>query len=157
MFWQVWSNIYWNILGMLPVKIFETSHTKSCRNFSAKFLEIFRSRSQALQPIFSQPYRNIFQKITRNCCLNIPTIITRMVSETFLKYFMNALQGGHEYFTKYFVKFLKYLLTYFTRAAWLQKILQNVLGKVSRSIRHLVWNFFNQYFYKLAEVFFVKL
>ena len=66
MFWQVRSNIYWNISRKLPVKILETLHTKSCRLFTEKFQEIFRSRSDTVEPIFPQPCRNIYRKITRN-------------------------------------------------------------------------------------------
>ena len=66
MFWQVCGNIYWNISRKLPVKILETLHTKSCRLFTEKFQEIFRSRSDTVEPIFPQPCRNIYRKITRN-------------------------------------------------------------------------------------------
>ena len=111
MFWQFWSNIYWNIPGKLPVKILVTSHTKSSRNFSAKFLEIFRPRSQAFQPIFLQPCRNIFRKVTRKVVETFPVSfqkkilklscnilckywteiinISRNIVESFLKDFMN--------------------------------------------------------------------
>ena len=80
-------------------------YTKSCRNLSWKVLELFRSRLQTFQPIFAQPCRNISRNIIWNCCVKIHTVITRNISETFLKYFVTLLQGGHEYFAKYFLNF----------------------------------------------------
>ena len=114
-------------------------YTKSCMNFSENFLDISISRSQTFW-------------------MNISTIITEEVSETFLKCFLYGLNRGHNHFTKSFDKFSeKHLLKYFTRAPWLQKIWQNVLGVISRNIRNLVRNFSNQYFYNFAQRFSVRL
>ena len=105
MFWQFWSNIYWNILGKLPLKILVTSHIKSSRTVCTKFLEIFRSRSKNFWTNTSTTMQKCFPKDYRKCCVNIPTIIARKVSETFLKYFVYGLDRGHKHSTKCSGKF----------------------------------------------------
>ena len=46
-----------------------------------------------------------FPKDYRKCCVKISTIIIRMVSEKFLKYFVYGLNRGFKHFTKCFGKF----------------------------------------------------
>ena len=91
-FWRVWRNIFWNIGRNLLVKILETSDTKSCRNFYAKFLEVFRSRSHNFLTNISTTLQKYFPKNYRKSCSYIPTIITRKVSETFPKYLVYGLE-----------------------------------------------------------------
>ena len=80
-------------------------YTKSCRNFSEKFLEIFRPRSKNFWTNISTTLKKYFSKDYKKFCVRIPTIITRKVSDTFTKYFVYGLDKEHKHFTKCSGKF----------------------------------------------------
>ena len=104
MFWQVCGNIYWNILRNLSVMILEILHKilqklffKVSWNIQISFTNFLPNISTTLQKYFPIDYKK--------CCVNIPIIITGKVSETYLKYFVNGLDG-HRHFSKCFGKFV---------------------------------------------------
>ena len=158
-FSQVWSNIYWNISGKLPVKIHETSHRKSFRNFSAQFLEIFRSRTQAFQPIFPQPCRNISQKTT----INFELRFALWLHGTFPKLFWNILfmvwTEDPDISWNVLASLVQYLLKYFRQAFrkdtcnLTHKILQKLFCKGSRNIQISVTSFSNKISPNLQKYF----
>ena len=104
MFWQVCGNIYWNISRNLPVKILEILHKILQKLFCKVSWNIQISVTNFLHNI-STTLQKYFPKDYKQCFVNIPTIITRKVSETFLKYFVYGLDRGHKHSTKCSGKF----------------------------------------------------
>ena len=86
--WQV-CDIYWNISRNLPIKLLETSQTKSCRNFSAKFLEIFRTWSRnfvinmlrkllvKILEILDKILQKLFSKVSRNIQISVTKLLNQ--------------------------------------------------------------------------------
>ena len=85
------STKYSGQFGATFIEIFHASfllrylkyYTKSCNNFSAKILEKFQIWVTSFSPNISTTLQKYFPKGYKKCCVNIPTIITRKVSESF--------------------------------------------------------------------------
>ena len=78
-------------------KILQKLFCKVSWNIQISFTNFLCNISTTLQKYFPKDYKK--------CCVNIPTIITRKVSEKFLKYFVYGLNRRLKHFTKYFGKF----------------------------------------------------
>ena len=120
-------------------------YTKSCRNFSTKFLEIFRTRSKNFLTNISTTLKKYFSKNYTKCCVKIPTIITRKVSDTFTKYFVYGLDREHKYLTKCSGKFGARFIEIFGKSFLLrylkpqtQNLAETFLQSFSKSIPTLI-------------------
>ena len=104
MFGQVCGIIYWNISRKLPVKILETLH-KILQKLFCKVSRNIQITVTNFLPNISTTLRKYFPKDYKKCCVKIPTIITRKVSDTFPEYFVYGLDRGHKHFTESSGKF----------------------------------------------------
>ena len=92
------------------------------KKFYAKFLEIFITWSGTFSTNISETLQKYFSYDYKKNCANTPTIITKKVAETFLKYFVPGLKGGYEKFTKYFCKFSESYIEIFHRSSMLRHL-----------------------------------
>ena len=147
MFWQVWSNIYWNISGKLTVKIQEASYTESGRTFSAKFLKIFRSQSQNFWMNIFRILEKYLPKDYKKCCEIFPLSLHWMFPKLFWNILCMVWTEGTNIPRNLLASLEQHLLKYFRQAScedsWnlTQKIFQSLFCKVSRNIQISITRF----------------
>ena len=134
-------------------------YTKSCRNISAKFLEIFRFLTQNFEPIFLQPCRNISRKITRNAAPRFALALHGRFLKLYRNIWCKLATEETNISRNILASTEQHLLKYFTKASGedtLKPLTQNLSQTFLQSFAKysdLGHKLINQYFHKLAEIF----